>query len=71
MEDLRLMQSAEDEWLQAFRAFDKDGDGYINGDDILSTMKGLGEQLTKAEVDMMVKEADLDGDEKINYGGEC
>lgn len=47
--------------------FDKNNDGYINQDELRSVMSQLGEKLTAGELDEMIKEADTDGDGKINY----
>ena len=59
----------EDERRQAFRIFDKDGNGYISRQELQIVMGNLGENLTDEEVDEMIKEADVDGDGRINYEG--
>ncbi|XP_052764532.1 neo-calmodulin-like [Mya arenaria] len=51
----------------AFRTFDKDGNGYIDEKELRIAMKKLGEALTDKELDDMMKQADIDGDGKINY----
>merc|ERR1719186_1894715 len=51
-----------DDISQAFKVFDRDGDGLISADEIRETMKDLGEDLTEAEVKAMVEEADMNGD---------
>jgi len=58
---------AEEEIKEAFRVFDKDGNGYINATELRHIMLNLGERLTLEEVDEMIKEADTDGDGTINY----
>jgi calmodulin len=57
----------EDEIRQAFKVFDKDGDGFITLEELGFVMANLGEKLSPTELEEMVKEADTDGDGKINY----
>jgi len=58
--------SAE-EIKEAFKVFDKDGNGYISASELRHIMTNLGEKLTDEEVDEMIREADVDGDGQINY----
>lgn len=44
----------------AFDVFDKDGSGTISADELRQVMKSLGENLTDAEIDEMIREADKD-----------
>jgi calmodulin len=44
----------------AFNVFDKDGSGTISADELRQVMKSLGENLTDAEIDEMIREADKD-----------
>nr|ABI14434.1 calmodulin-like protein [Karlodinium veneficum] len=57
----------EEELIEAFKVFDKNEDGFISARELTDCMKNLGEKLTDAEVDEMIKEADMDGDLQINY----
>lgn len=57
----------ENDLLEAFKVFDKDQDGSITQDELRSVMTNLGQKLTSQELDEMIKEADTDGDGKINY----
>merc|ERR1719308_508505 len=57
----------EDDISQAFKVFDKDGDGLITAEEIQETMMGLGEGVSEAEVKAMVLEADLNGDGFIEF----
>ncbi|XP_060063077.1 uncharacterized protein LOC132543579 [Ylistrum balloti] len=57
----------ETELRESFKVFDKDGNGFISAAELRHVMTNLGEKLTDAEVDEMIKEADLDGDGQINY----
>ena len=57
-----------DEELQAaFKVFDKDQNGYITSHELRHTMTNLGENLTPEEVEEMIKEADLDNDQQVDY----
>lgn len=51
------------------RVFDKNNDGLISSTELRHVMTNLGERLSQAEVDDMIKEADLDGDGMVNYNG--
>ncbi|XP_053388872.1 uncharacterized protein LOC123524074 [Mercenaria mercenaria] len=55
------------ELREAFNVFDKDGDGFISAEELRVVMTNLGEKLTKKEVDEMLREADINGDGKIDY----
>lgn len=57
----------EEEVINAFRVFDKDGQGLISSSELRHIMTTLGDKLTEEEVDEMIREADIDGDGYINY----
>ncbi|GIX65706.1 calmodulin, putative [Babesia caballi] len=57
----------EEELVQAFKVFDRDGNGFISAQELRHVMTNLGEKLTNEEVEEMLREADVDGDGKINY----
>lgn len=50
----------------AFDAFDKDGDGQVNAEDLHTRAAELGDKISMEDVREMVREADLDGDGKIS-----
>nr|BAW98168.1 luminescent protein GeNL(Ca2+)-480 [synthetic construct] len=58
---------SEEEIREAFRVFDKDGNGYISAAQLRHVMTNLGVKLTDEEVDEMIREADIDGDGQVNY----
>ena len=45
----------------------KDGNGFINRQELACVMGNLGIELSSEEVEMMIDEADEDGDGQINY----
>ncbi len=49
--------------------FDRDRNGYICEQELKQAMLELGVVLTDEDVRLMLKEADLDGDGRINYQG--
>ena len=51
--------------------FDRDGDGYISVAELKTVMMNLGEKLSDAEVDDMLKESDTNWDGRIDYNGKC
>ncbi|CAJ0929776.1 unnamed protein product [Ranitomeya imitator] len=58
---------SEEEIREAFREFDKDGNGYLSAAELSLVMKNLSAKLTNEEVDDMIREADIDGDGQVNY----
>ena len=56
--------------LSQLSLFDRDGDGYIDAKELRYLLTTLGEKLTDAEVDEIIKDVDVDGDGKVNYQGE-
>ena len=52
---------------EAFKMFDKDKSGYIEAKEIATVAFALGEALTEEELREFMKEADLDGDGRLNY----
>jgi Ca2+-binding EF-hand superfamily protein len=59
--------NAEEEFLEAFRVFDTDGNGSITAEELRQIFNNFGEKLTDEEITDMIKEADTDGDGEINY----
>lgn len=57
----------EVELLEAFRVFDRLGQGWIMSSDLRDVMKHLGERLSDPEVDDMMKEADREGNGRVFY----
>ena len=57
----------EEELIEAFKVFDKDGTGLIKPAGLKLVMASLGDKLTDEEIEDVMKEADIDGDGCINY----
>ena len=57
----------EEELQEAFKVFDNDQNGYINSHELRHAMVNLGENLSPEEVEEIIKEADLDNDQQIDY----
>ena len=57
--------SEEEIIIEAFKVFDKDGNGFISAAELRLIMTNL--SATDEEVDEMIREADIDGDGQINY----
>lgn len=58
---------SEEDILEAFRVFDKDGNGFIDTSMLKHIMTNLGEKLDDDEIDEMVREADMDGNNRVDY----
>ena len=50
---------------QMFKIFDKNGEGFISRDEMQKLMVTFGEDLSDAEVNELIKEADKDGDSRV------
>ena len=50
----------EEELVEAFKVFDRDGNGFTSATELRHVMMNLGEKLADKEVDEMIREADVD-----------
>ena len=57
----------EDEVINAFRVFDKEGNGLIPSAELKHIMMTIGDKMTEEEAQEMINEADIDEDGFINY----
>lgn len=57
---------SQEEIREAFKVFDRDNNGFISAAELRHVMTSIGEKLTDDEVDEMIREADQDGDGKID-----
>ncbi|KAM6437412.1 uncharacterized protein PHA67_024167 [Liasis olivaceus] len=58
---------SEEEIREAFRVFDRNGDGYISTAELQHVLTVIGEKLTGEEAKELIKEVDKKGDGKVNY----
>ena len=65
----QFTQETDEELKDAFRVFDRDGNGYISAAELRHVLTNLGEKLTDEEVDKMIREADITADGRVNYEG--
>ncbi len=57
----------QEQLLEVFRSFDRDGNGYITAAELAGSMAKMGQPLTYKELTEMIKEADMDGDGVISF----
>lgn len=55
------------EFREAFRLFDKDGDGSITQEELGRVMRSLGQFAREEELQEMLKEVDIDGDGNFSF----
>jgi len=60
-------QTNLDELREAFEFFDRNGNGSIEADELGAVMDSLGYAATESELQDMIHEADLDGNNKIDF----
>jgi calmodulin len=72
-EFLRLMsmhvndRDNEEDLMNVFRVFDKDGNGFITAEELKQAMASLDEDVTDEDIHEMIREADANGDGNVNY----
>ena len=66
---MRELKTTADELKDAFQIFDKQGTGMISVHDLKHSLTTLGEALTPAEMDELIREVDQDGEGLVNYEG--
>ncbi|XP_052105377.1 calmodulin-A-like [Mytilus californianus] len=66
-EETEKSPATTDQFRDAFREFDKDGNGVITMKEFKKAMAKVGNKLSDKQIKQMIKEVDLDGDGEINY----
>ena len=59
--------ATERELAEAFKVFDREGNGYITSQELKHVMLKVADELSEEEVDAMIKQADVNGDGQIEY----
>lgn len=62
-----ITKSQMKEFREAFRLFDKDGDGSITRDELGRFMRSLGQFARAEELQQMLQEVDADGDGNVSF----
>lgn len=60
-------QENEEELMECFQNFDRDGDGKLNAKELKYTLLTLGEKLSDDEIDEIINEIDSTGEGSITY----
>ncbi|KAJ8881348.1 hypothetical protein PR048_017829 [Dryococelus australis] len=60
-------EAMEKELREAFRLYDKEGNGYIPTTCLREILRELDDQLTEQELDMMIEEIDADGSGTVDF----
>lgn len=70
-EFIRMMGKAnkEQDLREAFKVFDKNGDGKISKMELKTVLESLGQHLTDRELDDMMHEADTNQDGEVDFEG--
>ncbi|WAR16655.1 CALM-like protein [Mya arenaria] len=55
------------EMQDAFNVFDRDKDGYIDKEELKRVLTQVGDRMPEELADEFIKEADINGDGKIDY----
>eukprot|EP00746_Dinoflagellata_sp_MGD_P007061 gnl/MRDRNA2_/MRDRNA2_113949_c0_seq1.p1 gnl/MRDRNA2_/MRDRNA2_113949_c0~~gnl/MRDRNA2_/MRDRNA2_113949_c0_seq1.p1 ORF type:complete len:258 (+),score=51.66 gnl/MRDRNA2_/MRDRNA2_113949_c0_seq1:51-824(+) len=67
-EKKEALYSQREEFVQAFKIFDRDGNGYVDAQELRYMMQNHGTmRLTDDEVNEMMSDADVNGDGKLNF----
>ena len=71
MLETRERVDPDEELREAFKVFDRNGDGFISPEELKTAMTNLGENLTNREYNRLFKQADLNKDGQLDYKGKA
>lgn len=71
LSDPHRLNSKQKELREAFDAFDKDGDEFINAEELQAMMAKLGDKLTIEEAKALISDVDIDKDGVVNFNEFC
>ncbi|KAI6179229.1 hypothetical protein M3Y98_00587900 [Aphelenchoides besseyi] len=60
-------EGLEEELREAFRLYDKEGNGYINVSDLREILRALDDNVSEEELDEMIAEIDTDGSGTVDF----
>jgi len=60
-------EGMQEELKEAFRLYDKEGNGYIKTSDLKDILRALDDKLTNNELDEMIAEIDTDGSGTVDF----
>nr|KAF7423905.1 hypothetical protein H0235_009188 [Vespula pensylvanica] len=69
MEEDTDTEAVKEELREAFRIYDKEGNGYITTDVFRDILHELDDQLSPEELDMIIEEVDTDGSGTLDFEG--
>ena len=62
-----ISSQKKNEYLEAFKIFDRNNDGQITHDELKLLLNNIGQKPSDSEIQDMINEIDIDGDGKINF----
>jgi len=67
MYEIMKAPELEEEIKEAFRVFDKDQNGFVSAIELRKVLNSMGDRLSEADSEDLIKEADQDGDGQLNF----
>jgi calmodulin len=64
---LRSSVITEQEIIEAFKIFDRDGSGGVDASELMQVMTSIGDRMTQEEAEAMIRQADSTGSGSVDY----